>query len=202
VRPCTQLAATALLALACGPGGSGDPEVDAISGAPLDEVAATFEQRRPAPDFRLPRLGGGEIAFEDLRGHIVVIDFWATWCLPCEATVPEINAFYDAHRAEGVEVVGISIDDAGEAVVAEWIEQHRVRYPIALADVGLAQRFAAPGFPATYFVAPDGTIAEPHVGYLDRADLESSLARVRAYWSAVGKLDAQASPRAGRSPDG
>jgi len=137
----------------------------------------------------------------DLRGRIVVLDFWATWCLPCLETIPELNAFYDAHREEGIEVFGISVDQDGEEVVAEWVAEHGVRYPILLADIGLAQRFAAPGFPATYFVAPDGTMGAPLLGGLDRADLEQSLAGVRAYWKAVGTLEAQASPRGGRSPD-
>jgi thiol-disulfide isomerase/thioredoxin len=171
-------------------------------GAPASKPAASAEPRLPMPDFRLPRLGGGELASEDLHGRFLVIDFWATWCLPCEETVPELNAFHEAHREEGIVVVGISIDEGGEEVVAEWIAKHQVRYPILLSDVGLAQRFAAPGFPATYFVAPDGTTGAPHVGYLDRGDLEASLARVQAYWSSVSGLEAQASPRVGRSPDG
>ena len=181
--------------------GAGDSDsVDAA--APDSDPEVVAEPRRQIPEFRAPVLGGGEFASEDLQGRIVVIDFWATWCLPCEETVPELNAFYEAHREEGIEVLGISIDDAGEEVVAEWIAKHAVRYPILLSDVGLAQRFAAPGFPATYFVAPDGTTTAPHVGYLDRADLEASLALVKSYWRAVGSLEAQASPRVGRSPDG
>jgi len=160
----------------------------------------TEERRRPLPSFRLATLAGGEVGSEDLHGKIVVIDFWATWCLPCEETVPELNAFYDAHRADGVEVLGISIDEDTESVVGEWIAKHAVRYPILLGDVGLAQRFAAPGFPATYFVAPDGTMSDPHVGYLDRADLEESLARVRSYADAVRRVQAQAAPRTGRFP--
>ncbi|MEE2665808.1 MAG: TlpA disulfide reductase family protein [Myxococcota bacterium] len=194
------LAAGVLAALGCS-GDAGEPSDPGGVGSEATAAAAIVEPRRPAPDFRQPRLGGGEVALQALRGRIVVLDFWATWCLPCLETIPEINAFYDAHREEGIEVFGISVDEDGEEVVAEWIAKHRVRYPILLADIGLAQRFAAPGFPATYFIAPDGTMADPLLGDLDRADLEQSLARVRAYWRAVGRLDPQASPRAGRSPD-
>jgi hypothetical protein len=77
-----------------------------------------------------------------------------------------------------------------------------VRYPILLSDVGLAQRFGAPGFPTTFVVAPDGTIEGLHVGYFDRSDLEHSLAAVRAYRSAVDKLEARVPSSPRRSPDG
>lgn len=178
--------------------GCGDAPSAPVSEPPELEVPA----RRQAPAFELPRLGGGEVSSEALAGRILVIDFWATWCLPCEATVPELNAFYQAHREEGVEVYGISIDEGGEQLVAKWIAEHEVDYPILMSDVGLAQRFGAPGFPATFVLAPDGTIQDLHVGYLERSDLEASLTAVRSYWKAVGELEAQAAPRVGRSPDG
>ncbi len=135
-------------------------------------------EREMAPDFTLQRLDGGSVTLSDLRGKTVVIDFWATWCPPCEFQVPELNAFYETHASSGaVEVLGISIDTDGPEVVSEWIAEKRVRYPILLGNEDLARRFGALGFPTLVVVGPDGSIELRHVGLIERADLDAVLAR-------------------------
>jgi len=178
--------------LACG-AGSGNEE-PAREPAASELPAPRMEPRRPAPGFDLAQLGGGRVSLEALAGTIVVVDFWATWCTPCVETVPVLNAFQEAHREGDVAVLGISVDDAGEEVVAEWVAEQGVRYPILLADIDLSQRYGVPGFPATFVIAPDGTIEELHVGSVDLAELEASVASARAYEEALRQLEAQGSP--------
>jgi len=135
---------------------------------------------REAPDFRLPRLGGGERSLADLRGRIVVIDFWATWCVPCQLNVPELNAFADAHRDDAdVVLLGVATDVEGAETVAPWVEDKGVRYEVLLGDLDLATRYGIPGMPTTFFIDPRGRIADMHVGFIDRERLEDSLAHVR-----------------------
>jgi len=136
---------------------------------------------RMAPDFTLDRLRGGTVSLADLRGQIVILDFWATWCPPCEFQVEELNDFYDAHREDGdVEVLGISVDSEGPAAVASWVGERGVRYPILLGGEDLARRFGALGFPTLYIVAPDGSIDSEHVGLIESAALEEALRRQRS----------------------
>ena len=157
----------------------GDPAA-AAANAESEEVAEESEAR-VAPAFSLDRLGGGQVSLAGLRGKTVVIDFWATWCPPCEFQVPELNAFYQAHRADGdVEVLGISVDVEGPDVVSAWTGEKDVQYPILLGGEDLARKFGALGFPTLYIVAPDGTVDSEHIGLIEVGDLEEALARQRS----------------------
>jgi peroxiredoxin len=169
-------AAAGLLALlACGPGApDGAPEGAAA-------VSAAEEARAPAPDFTLPDLAGNPVRLADFRGKTVILDFWATWCPPCEFQVPELNKLSAAHRERGdLVVIGVSVDSDGASVVAPWIAQHGVEYTVVLGSVELAQRFGAVGFPTLAVVTPDGRIDSLHVGLVEYAALEQIVAQVLA----------------------
>jgi len=145
------------------------------------EAGAAGNGGESAPDFALQALGGEEVRLADLRGKTVIIDFWATWCPPCEFQVPELNAFYEEHAAAGdVEVLGISVDTEGPDVVGKWVAEKQVRYPILLGSDDLARRYGAVGFPTLVIVAPDGSVDSRHVGLIERAELEKALESQRA----------------------
>ncbi len=167
-RTACALAAAALLLVSwvgCSPEGSKDARAEL----------------RPAPDFTLEELAGGQVSLADLRGKTVVLDFWATWCPPCEFQVPSLNAFYDAHRDDSdVAVYGISVDTEGREVVDVWVGEKEVRYPILLGGDDLARRFGAVGFPTLIVVAPDGSVHSQHVGLIEIDELEEALAAQRA----------------------
>jgi cytochrome c biogenesis protein CcmG/thiol:disulfide interchange protein DsbE len=164
--------AAALAAVACSPAGEGG-EGGAAGGA---EGA-----RDPAPDFALPDLDGRTVRLSEFLGKAVVIDFWATWCPPCLFQVPELNAFWKKHRDAGdVAVLGVAVDTEGAEVVAPWVAEQKVEYPILLGDEGLARRFGAQGFPTLALVRPDGTLDSLHVGLIEIAQLEELLAPLRA----------------------
>jgi len=172
------LVAFLLLTLGCSEGDSPAPPggagAAAASGIPLEE----------APSFDLVSLTGDRIDSASLAGKIVVLDFWATWCPPCEEQVPALNEFYRAHRDDGdVLVLGISVDTIGRAEVAEWVGARGVEYPILLEGMPVAQSVGAPGFPTLLVLTPDGKIDSQHVGWIEvdmlRAILEDALARLR-----------------------
>ena len=143
--------------------------------------SAQAPAREEAPGFTLPSLEGESVTLADLRGKTVIIDFWATWCPPCEFQVPELNAFWSEHNADGdIAVFGISVDEGGPDVVRPWVEEKGVGYPILMGDDGLARRYGAMGFPTLIIIAPDGTIDSRHVGLIERASLEEAVARQRA----------------------
>lgn len=149
-------------------------------GSGSETASTAAEGRQNAPDFSLSSLDGTAVRLADLRGRTVVIDFWATWCPPCEFQIPILNEIYQAHRADGVEVLGISVDTEGPDAVRAYVEEHGARYPILLGTEALARQFGAPGFPSLVVVAPDGTFGEVHVGLIEVPELERALAEAAA----------------------
>jgi thiol-disulfide isomerase/thioredoxin len=144
-----------------------------------DPVEAVPEPHRAepteaAPDFKLEKLGGGEMALADLRGQPVVVDFWATWCGPCEESVPVLVAFQKKYQGR-VQVVGVSVDWEREAV-APFARKHEMNYPILFGSESLALDYGAPGFPALFVVDAKGRIAGAHVGVTTLPELEAAVA--------------------------
>jgi len=190
-------------ALACGAG----PEEPAEPAAGDAPGQAEDEGGAKAPDFTLPLLDGGEVTLSDLRGTTVLIDFWATWCPPCEFQIPILNEVYREYRDRGVEILGVSVDTAGREAVRAYLEKHEAIYPIVLGSEALARRFGAMGFPALAVVAPDGRIHRIHVGLVEAEELETMIAAAsgaagaaEAASSAAGAGEAPAEPPAAGPP--
>jgi thiol-disulfide isomerase/thioredoxin len=165
--------ALGLVLVLCGPG----CERTAPASPPGVAEPADGEERANAvaPEFTLPDLGGGDVSLSALRGRPVVIDFWATWCAPCERQVPVLNAFHDKY-GDRIPVLGIAVDVDGATSVTPFVEQHELRYRVLLGDEGLAQDYDAFGFPTLYVIRPDGTIHSAHVGVVSPEALEAAVA--------------------------
>jgi peroxiredoxin len=128
-----------------------------------------------AHDFRLPDLDGKQQRLSSHRGKVVLINFWATWCPPCRAEIPEIEAAFEARQADGFEVLGINVEESRETI-APFVDEFEMSYPVLLDESGrLLQTYRAMGLPMSVIVDQDGVIQARHVGFLTAADLDRYL---------------------------
>lgn len=116
-------------------------------------LAPAGESPRRAPDFELPLLSGnGTLSSSDLRGDPVVLNFWATWCTPCRAEMPALEAAWQKYRGEGLQIVGVLVQDSDEGADA-FVKELGVTYPIVYGHGSeLARDLKVFGLPQTFFI--------------------------------------------------
>jgi peroxiredoxin len=129
-----------------------------------ERSARGLETGHPVPDFQLPVLGGGTRGFASLRGHVVLLNFWATWCPPCVSEMPSLDRLSRALGPEGLVVLGLSVD-ADEDALREFVARHHLGFEI-LRDPGAhtAAAFRVTGYPQTFLIAGDGTLVKMFLG--------------------------------------
>lgn len=133
---------------------------------------------RPAPTFEAATLAGQPLALADLKGRVVLIDFWASWCDPCREEFPELDALYREFREQGVEVIGVSVDLKRDNIDA-FISKHPVAFPIIHdPKKAIADRFKPRAMPTAYLVDRAGVVRYVHLGY-QRAYLEKYREEIR-----------------------
>ncbi len=115
-------------------GASCSKKEKAASGEAGESLKAGVEVGDLAPDFRIKKLGGGEVALTDYRGKVVLINFWATWCGPCKAEMPSMEALYTDYPRDDFEILAVSIDIDPNAPVKTFIEDFGFTFPVLLDD--------------------------------------------------------------------
>ena len=135
-------------------------------------ASAVAEVGAPAPSYAARRLSGDSVSLASLRGDVVLLNVWATWCHPCRTEIPELETLHRALADSGLRVVGVSIDAAGEdSSVAGFAREYGMTYPVWRdADSRVTNLFAAIGVPATYLIDRDGVLRWKHVGPITASD--------------------------------
>ena len=134
-----------------------------------------------APPVRFDLLGGGTTTLADLKGRVVLVNFWATWCPPCRAEMPGIESAYEAKRDAGFAVVGVSMDDKAPPQVAAWLREHGIAYPVALATPAVAAAFGGvASLPTSFLIDRRGRVRYTIQGMFAGVALRAAVDRLLA----------------------
>ena len=139
------------------------------------EFTETALAEQPAPLFEGTTLDGEAISLGDLKGKLVLVDFWSSWCPPCRQEGPALAQVYREFQDEDVEFIGVAIWDR-ESKVAEFIDEIAIPYPNIMDDRGaIAIDYGVSGIPEKYLVDPDGNLIRKFVGPVQPDDLRNAL---------------------------
>ena len=131
---------------------------------------------QPAPDFVLPDSNGSPIRLSAYKGKVVLLDFWATWCTGCKVEIPWYVEFQNKYRNEGLTAIGVSMDDDGWKSVKPFLEEHKLNYPVVIANEDLANRYGGlSSLPLTLLIDRNGKIAESDAGMVDKNAFENKI---------------------------
>ena len=131
---------------------------------------------RKAPDFALKDSDGRVLRLADYRGKVVLLDFWATWCGPCQIEIPWFMEFERKYRDRGFAVIGISMDEEGWDAVRPFVAELAVNYRMTLGDDSIAEQYGGvQALPTTFLIDREGKIAAVHVGLASKSEFQNGI---------------------------
>ena len=129
-----------------------------------------------APDFALETLDGKNLRLSDLRGKAVLLNFWATWCGPCKIETPWLVELQKQYGSQGLQVIGVAMDDSGKEDIAKFAQDMGVNYPVLLGKEAVGDEYGGvPALPESFFIGRDGKIVDRIIGLKGRGDIEEAI---------------------------
>jgi peroxiredoxin len=138
--------------------------------------APHFTQSTVAPDFSLESLDGKTVRLSDLRGKAVLLNFWATWCGPCKIEMPWFVDLQNQYGSQGLQIVGVAMDDGSKEDIAKFAKDMGVNYPILIGKESVGDQYGGvPALPESFLIARDGKIVDKIVGLRGKSEIEDSI---------------------------
>jgi len=153
-----------------------------------DHAPGVLGYGTPAPNFTLETLDGKNVSLSDYRGKAVLVNFWATWCGPCKIETPWLVELQNQYGSQGLQVVGVAMDDSGKDEIAKFAKDMGVNYPVLLGKEAVGDAYGGvPALPESFFVGRDGKITDRIIGLKGRGEIEDSVKK--ALKSEVGLIE-------------
>jgi len=140
---------------------------------------------KPAPQLTLKDLDGKEVSLEQYRGKVVLVNFWATWCEPCQVEIPWLIEMQQKYSAQGFTILGIAMDEDGASIVTPWVQKERfdvngtksaMNYPIVIGNDAAADKFGGLlGYPTSVLISRDGKILKRITGIITPDEISKSV---------------------------
>ena len=138
--------------------------------------ASVAFKNQMAPDFALQSLEGKTVHLTDFRGKAILLNFWATWCEPCKIEMPWFVELQKRYGPEGLQVVGIAMDDASEKEIAEFAKKMGVNYPVLIGKESVGDAYGGvPYLPLSFFIDRNGKVLSKVPGLKSRSDIEENV---------------------------
>lgn len=129
-------------------------------------------------DYSLPDLQGNTHSIADYKGKWVIVNYWATWCPPCQEEIPDLVDFHDRHKDHDAVVLGVNFEDVGKEQLSSFVDSFLISYPILLSEpLASTPLGMIPGLPTTFIIAPDGSPVARQVGPVTGKQLEEYIER-------------------------
>lgn len=142
----------------------------------LHAAAASAKDRRAAPDFILMDANGAPIKLSGYRGKVVLLNFWATWCGPCQIEIPWFIEFEKRYTDRGFAILGVSMDEDGWRTVKPFMMQNPMNYTVTVGSGSVAQLYGGvESLPSTFLIDREGRIASVHVGLVSKHEYETEI---------------------------
>lgn len=140
--------------------------------------AESIQLSKNAPDFTFRDIKGMPFRLSDLKGKVVLLDFWATWCPFCRESIPVLKSLYDEHKDKGLEVVGIALEYDGGKALKRFAKEKKINYTILIGSEELAKEYSAYGVPTRFIINREGKIVEKFIGFQDKDTFESLIQKL------------------------
>ena len=129
-----------------------------------------------APDFRLPAVDGSMVKMSDYSGKVILVDFWATWCPPCQEMIPILSKLHKQYSDKGLVILGVSLDQDGLGVLGTFVHENMIPYKVVMGDNRISNSFGGvSSIPTLYMVDRDGRLVRKLTGYHSYAQLEEQV---------------------------
>jgi len=135
--------------------------------------------RHKAPEFALKDANGNVVHLSDYKGKVVLLDFWATWCGPCNVEIPWFAQFERKYKDRGFEVVGVSMDESGWKAIVPFAQQKKINYRIVLGDDMTRDQYGGiEALPTAFIIDREGRIAAVHIGLSEKREFQDAIEKL------------------------